>query len=94
MTKRGIHILIAIAGVCSVWAFFAQEYYSFYASRTPQPELGLTVPIAIDHGHTAYISAKEDRVIAYVNAGTITILSISLACMIFWPMKRKSGHDG
>ena len=93
MTKKGIYALVAIAAVCGLWAFSAQMYYDFYGSRVPRPELGETVPFSIFHGHTAYITATEDRVIGYVNAGAIAIVSVSLACMIFLPIKRGSSHD-
>jgi hypothetical protein len=69
-----------------------ESYYFYYGSQSPQPELGRTVPIVVSHNRTVYITPKEDRMIDVVNAVAITIVGVSLACMIFWPIKRKTSH--
>jgi hypothetical protein len=92
---KAMTIYICVVAVIAVfWAAGGREYYTLYGSQLPRPELGQTIPLSVNHGKMVYITPEESKLINVGNTVAITVLSLSIIGLIFWPLKRKPACEG
>jgi hypothetical protein len=81
---KAIGIYIGVIGFAAfLWVVVPSSYYFLYGSPVPQPQLGQTVPIVVNHNKTVYITPEADKIITVGNAVAIGILGVSLIGLFF-----------
>ncbi len=88
MVKKITIFIVAISLAAFIWVIVPSSYYFLNGSPVPQPQLGQTVPIIVNHNKTIYVTPEADKFFNVGNAVVIGILSVSLISLLFWPTKK------
>jgi hypothetical protein len=79
LRKALISVLIIIFFLCMGWGVFIHLFYAYSMPRSPQPQLGRTYQMTVNHGYVVYVTEMEFR---RADFALHELIWIGMACLV------------